>query len=56
MDPFMILLGLIIWFFAMIGVMTAGKKVLRLFACHVATDPEGFKKRAGIETEPTARS
>lgn len=45
MDAFMVLLGLLIWFFAIIGAMTVGKKLLRQFATHVANDPEGFKKK-----------
>jgi hypothetical protein len=50
MDGLLILIGLIVWVFAIIGVMHLSKRGIGWLAERAASDPEGFKKAFGAGT------
>jgi hypothetical protein len=51
MDGLMIVFGLIIWFFAVVGLLMGGKGFLRWIANH----PEGFRRSLGLDAEGSAK-
>lgn len=56
MDGFMVFFGLVIWFFAVLGLMMGGKGLMRWLGGLISNHPEGFRKCLGLGADGSARS